>query len=75
MGPRKLVDIQQSYPPSSRAVHPDKQKVRQKRVDELEAPGPQKGKPTQTSKGSIQRAEARMRNLGGIQRHCPSVQG
>ncbi|GAB0182327.1 hypothetical protein GRJ2_000698000 [Grus japonensis] len=70
-GPRKLVSIHESPPPSSGAIHPKKEEVKQKCqeacMDEQGAPGQ-----AQTKKGSLQRVEA---SLGGIQRNCPSSQG
>ncbi|GAB0187151.1 hypothetical protein GRJ2_001180400 [Grus japonensis] len=72
--PRKPVCIQGSPPPSSGAMYPNKEEVRQKHqeacMDEQGAPGQ-----TQTQKGSLQRVEARAGSLGGIQRNCLGNQG
>jgi len=55
-------------------MHPNKEEIRQKCqeacMDEQGGPGQ-----TQTQKGNIQRVEARMGILGGIQRNCLSSQG
>jgi len=73
-GSRKLVNIQGSPPPSSGAMHPNKEEVRQKcqvaSMDEQGAPGQ-----SQTQEGSLQRVESRTGSLGGKQRNCPSSQG
>ncbi|PKU31591.1 hypothetical protein llap_18106 [Limosa lapponica baueri] len=72
--PRKLVDTEGSPSPSSRAVHPNEQEVKQKRqeacVDEQGVPGQ-----TQAQKGSMQKVEARMVYWLYIQRHCLNMQG
>ncbi|GAB0204290.1 hypothetical protein GRJ2_002894600 [Grus japonensis] len=66
--------IQGSPPPSSGAMHPNKEEVKQIHqeapVDEQGAPGQ-----SQTKKGSLQRVEARAGSLGRIQRNWPSSQG
>lgn len=76
-GSRKLANIQLS-PPSSLSCARSEAKMRgwtRGSVDKLGAPGPQKGKLTQTWKGSRGRVEAGMCHLGEIQRHCPGTQG
>ena len=63
-----------STSPSSGAMHPNKEEVRQKHqeacMDEQGAPGQ-----AQTQTGSLQRVEARTGSLGGIERNCLSSQG
>ncbi|GAB0206735.1 mitochondrial enolase superfamily member 1 [Grus japonensis] len=71
-GPRQLVSIQGSPPPSSGEMHPNKEEVRQKCeeacMDEQAGPGQ-----SQMQKGSLQRVEARAGSLGRIQRNCQTA--
>jgi len=73
-GPRKLVNIQGSPPPSSGAMLPNKEEARQKHqeacMNEQGAPGQ-----TQAQKESLQRVEASTGSLGLIQGNCESGQG
>jgi len=68
------VNIQGSPPPSSEAMHPNREEVRQKHQ---EACMDEQGAPAQTpaQKGSHKRVEARTGSLAGTQRNCPSSHG
>jgi len=71
-GPRKLVDVQGSPPPSSREVHPREQKVRPKCLQACMDEQGASGK-IRAQKGSMQKVEARADNVGRKQRQSKHV--
>jgi len=71
---KKVVNIQGSSHPSSGELHPNKYKARQK-CQEVCVYEQVASVQTQTQKGGIQRVEARMGNLRGIQKCCPRISG
>lgn len=57
-----------------RSVHSNNQEIRQKCWEARMKDQGTSGQ-TKTQKGSIQRVEARMGNMGRMQKHCLSIQG